>query len=132
MLCLQVGLLACFQKLVETCCQVPGGPLGASPQEKAALAQAGKHSGAASEMLCRGETEDSRHPCTDPWPGSETHALGIPDTSLSGLSTRTALSVRRSNSVPTVAKMLEERSQSGKQRVGFRVRQEWDLMSFIG
>lgn len=54
-------------------------------------------------------------PLADPLPGSETHALGIPDTSLSGRSTRTALSVRRSNSVPTVAKMLEERSQNGKQ-----------------
>lgn len=54
-------------------------------------------------------------PGADPLPGSETHALGIPDTSLSGRSTRTALSVRRSNSVPTVAKMLEERSQNGKQ-----------------
>lgn len=73
-------------------------------------------------MLSRGETEDTRA-LSRPLARSETHALGIPDTSLSGRSTRTALSVRRSNSVPTVAKMLEERNRNGKQRVGFRVRQ---------
>lgn len=63
-------------------------------------------------MLCGGS--EAPGPRAKASPGRETHALGIPDTSLSGRSTRTALSVRRSNSVPTVAKMLEERSQKGK------------------
>lgn len=49
-------------------------------------------------------------PQAEPSRRMETHALGIPDTSLSGRSTRTALSVRRSNSVPTVAKMLQEKA----------------------
>lgn len=49
-----------------------------------------------------------------------THALGIPDTSLSGRSTRTALSVRRSNSVPTVAKMLQEKTTVRQESKGQR------------
>lgn len=43
-----------------------GGPLGSFPQEKVALTQAGRHSGAPFEMLCGGETEDSRDPLSRP------------------------------------------------------------------
>lgn len=38
-------------------------------------------------------------------------SLGIPDTSLRGLSTRTARSVRRSKSEPTVARILQAEQQ---------------------
>lgn len=40
--------------------------------------------------------------------------LGMPDTSLRGLNTRTARRVRRSNSEPTVERMLRERRQRHK------------------
>lgn len=39
--------------------------------------------------------------------------LGIPDTSLRGRSTLTALSVRRSKSAPTVARILHTYQQDG-------------------
>lgn len=59
-------------------------------------------------------------PQADPSRRMGTHALGIPDTSLSGRSTRTALSVRRSNSVPTVAKMLQEKTTVRQESKGQR------------
>lgn len=40
--------------------------------------------------------------------------LGIPDTSLRGLSTRTALRVRKSNSDPTVDRILKQRGGKKK------------------
>ena len=85
-----------------------GVPEGASPKMRLPWPRLGKHLRAPMRPSCRREIEGSQDPWADPLPGSETHALGIPDTSLSGRSTRTALSVLRSNSVPTVAKMLEE------------------------
>lgn len=45
------------------------------------------------------------------------HSLGIPDTNFSGRSTRTALRVRRSKSVPAVARILQfkkRREREGK------------------
>lgn len=63
------------------------------------------------EILQRGEEGFGDHPPTYPLPALGTHVLGIPDTSLSGRSTRTARSVRRSNSAPIVARMLEGRRQ---------------------
>ena len=98
-------------------------PEGASPKIRLPWPRLGKHLRAPMRPSCRREMEGSQDPWADPLPGLETHALGIPDTSLSGRSTRTALSVLRSNSVPTVAKMLEERSQNRRKTLGFRVRE---------
>lgn len=44
------------------------------------------------------------------------HSLGIPDTSFSGRSTRTARRVRRSKSVPAVARILEFKEEKGKRK----------------
>lgn len=42
--------------------------------------------------------------------------LGIPDTSLRGLNTRTALRVRKSKSEPTVERMLRERETDAEKK----------------
>lgn len=58
---------------------------------------------------------------------SQLDLLGIPDTSFRGLSTRTALRVRRSKSVPAVARILEK-ARIRDRRVSTWVHEETTLM----